>query len=77
MMCRRHFTGVRPLANSAAKPLCSMNSSMFVTSFGARPRRRWLIISTGLFMSFLFEPFFGVVDLEGGAVVTRHLTSRI
>lgn len=24
----------------------------------------WLIVSTGIFMSFLFEPWFGVVDLE-------------
>jgi hypothetical protein len=26
---------------------------------------RWLIVSTGMFTSFLFEPAFGVVDLEG------------
>jgi len=28
----------------------------------------WLIISTGIFTSFLFEPAFGVVDLERGLV---------
>lgn len=25
----------------------------------------WIIVSTGLFMSFLFEPFFGVVEIPG------------
>lgn len=29
---------------------------------------RWTIISTGMFTSFLFEPGFGVVDLENGVV---------
>lgn len=29
---------------------------------------RWVIVSTGMFTSFLFEPSFGAVDLEGGAV---------
>ncbi|KAJ5715716.1 uncharacterized protein N7483_012897 [Penicillium malachiteum] len=29
---------------------------------------RWTIISTGMFTSFLFEPFFGVVDLQNGTV---------
>ncbi|KAH7350604.1 saccharopine dehydrogenase-like oxidoreductase [Rhexocercosporidium sp. MPI-PUGE-AT-0058] len=41
----------------------------------------WIIVSTGIFMSFLFEPFFGVVDLLGqggdgtgnGEVVVRAL----
>jgi hypothetical protein len=28
----------------------------------------WVIISTGMFMSFLFEPSFGVVDLTGASV---------
>lgn len=28
----------------------------------------WLIVSTGMFTSFLFEPSFGVVDLERGSV---------
>lgn len=28
----------------------------------------WVIISTGMFMSYLFEPEFGVVDLENNAV---------
>lgn len=28
----------------------------------------WIVISTGMFTSFLFEPAFGVVDLEGGRV---------
>ena len=27
-------------------------------------RTEWVIVSTGMFMSFLFEPAFGVVDLE-------------
>jgi nucleoside-diphosphate-sugar epimerase len=31
-------------------------------------RTRWVILSTGMFTSFLFEPAFGVVDLEGGRV---------
>lgn len=31
-------------------------------------RVRWLIISTGMFTSFLFEPAFGVVDLEKNTV---------
>jgi len=29
---------------------------------------RWIIISTGMFTSFLFEPSFGVVDLDNGKV---------
>ena len=29
---------------------------------------QWLIISTGMFISFLFEPWFGVVDLKDNAV---------
>ncbi|KAL3424250.1 isoflavone reductase [Phlyctema vagabunda] len=28
----------------------------------------WLIVSTGMFTSFLFEPYFGVVDTAGGVV---------
>lgn len=28
----------------------------------------WIIVSTGMFTSFLFEPAFGLVDLEGGTV---------
>lgn len=38
----------------------------------------WVIVSTGMFMSFLFEDFFGVVELpkeEGGEVVVRALGS--
>ncbi|KAK2745326.1 hypothetical protein FQN55_006231 [Onygenales sp. PD_40] len=31
-------------------------------------RVSWVIVSTGLFVSFLFEKAFGVVDLEGGVV---------
>ncbi len=34
----------------------------------AQRRTEWLIISTGMFTSFLFEPAFGVVDLERGVV---------
>jgi hypothetical protein len=30
----------------------------------SQQRTEWIIISTGMFTSFLFEPFFGVVDLE-------------
>ncbi|KAH9217741.1 saccharopine dehydrogenase-like oxidoreductase [Leptodontidium sp. 2 PMI_412] len=39
----------------------------------------WIIVSTGIFMSFLFEPFFGVVDLDSqdkdgeGKTVVRAL----
>jgi len=31
-------------------------------------KTEWVIISTGMFMSYLFEPEFGVVDLENSAV---------
>ena len=34
----------------------------------AQSRTCWTIVSTGMFTSFLFEPAFGVVDLEGGRV---------
>lgn len=38
----------------------------------------WTVVSTGIFMSFLFEPFWGIVDRsregeEGGKVVVRCL----
>ncbi|KUL89575.1 hypothetical protein ZTR_04483 [Talaromyces verruculosus] len=31
-------------------------------------KTRWAIISTGMFTSFLFEPFFGIVDRENGTI---------
>lgn len=31
-------------------------------------KTEWVVISTGMFMSYLFEPEFGVVDLENSAV---------
>lgn len=34
----------------------------------AQDRTAWLIISTGMFTTFLFEPSFGVVDLPAGVV---------
>lgn len=34
----------------------------------SQTRTRWAIISTGMFTSFLFEPAFGVVDVENAAV---------
>lgn len=34
----------------------------------AQDKTEWVIISTGMFMSYLFEPEFGVVDLEHDAV---------
>ncbi|MBA1275725.1 aromatic alcohol reductase [Stutzerimonas azotifigens] len=34
----------------------------------AQQKTEWLIISTGMFTSFLFEPIFGVVDLEKNTV---------
>ncbi|BBP65028.1 2'-hydroxyisoflavone reductase [Pseudomonas sp. Cab53] len=34
----------------------------------AQSRVQWLIISTGMFTSFLFEPGFGVVDLDNNTV---------
>lgn len=34
----------------------------------AQERTGWIIISTGMFTSFLFEPLFGVVDRERGRV---------
>lgn len=34
----------------------------------AQSGTHWIIISTGMFTSFLFEPSFGVVDLENGKV---------
>lgn len=32
---------------------------------------KWTIVSTGIFMSFLFEQFWGIVDREGGKVTVR------
>ena len=34
----------------------------------AQSRTHWIVVSTGMFTSFLFEPSFGVVDLERGRV---------
>ncbi|KAF9571259.1 hypothetical protein EC968_000802 [Mortierella alpina] len=34
----------------------------------SQDRVEWVIISTGMFTSFLFEPYFGVVDLENDVV---------
>lgn len=34
----------------------------------AQDRTEWVIVSTGMFTSFLFEPVFGVVDLNAGRV---------
>lgn len=34
----------------------------------AQQRTKWVIVSTGMFTSFLFEPSFGVVDLEQNTV---------
>ena len=34
----------------------------------SQTRTQWLIVSTGMFTSFLFEPAFGVFDLEHGTV---------
>ena len=34
----------------------------------AQSRTHWVIVSTGMFTSFLFEPAFGVVDLEAAQV---------
>jgi hypothetical protein len=31
----------------------------------SQDQTEWVIVSTGLFMSFLFEPSFGIVELEG------------
>jgi hypothetical protein len=41
----------------------------------AQDSTEWVIVSTGLFMSFLFEPFFGVVELSGEEGVVRALGS--
>jgi hypothetical protein len=38
------------------------------TLLRAQQRTEWVIVSTGMFTSFLFEPSFGVVDLERGRV---------
>ncbi|RDB16978.1 Isoflavone reductase IRL [Hypsizygus marmoreus] len=38
------------------------------TLLRAQSRTEWVIISTGVFMNFLFSPFFGVVDLENAVV---------
>ena len=35
----------------------------------------WVIVSTGMFMSFLFEPWFGVVDVQGEEKRVRALGS--
>lgn len=34
----------------------------------SQAKTQWVIVSTGMFMSFLFEPAFGVVDLSAGGV---------
>jgi hypothetical protein len=34
----------------------------------AQENTEWVVVSTGVFMSFLFEPAFGVVDLKAGRV---------
>lgn len=34
----------------------------------SQQKTNWVIVSTGMFISFLFEPAFGVVDLESGVV---------
>ncbi|KPW13781.1 Isoflavone reductase [Pseudomonas amygdali pv. aesculi] len=34
----------------------------------AQQQTEWVIVSTGMFTSFLFEPAFGVVDLQGGRI---------
>ncbi|MFN7108235.1 MAG: aromatic alcohol reductase [Brevundimonas sp.] len=34
----------------------------------AQSKTEWVVISTGMFMSYLFEPEFGVVDLENSTV---------
>ena len=34
----------------------------------SQDKTEWVVISTGMFMSYLFEPEFGVVDLENSAV---------
>ena len=34
----------------------------------AQSKTEWVVISTGMFMSYLFEPEFGVVDLKNSAV---------
>jgi hypothetical protein len=34
----------------------------------SQQKTEWVIVSTGMFMSFLFEPTFGVVDMEGKSV---------
>ncbi|KAH8596267.1 putative isoflavone oxidoreductase [Bisporella sp. PMI_857] len=36
---------------------------------------KWVIVSTGMFTSFLFESYFGVVDLDSGEGVVRALGS--
>lgn len=38
------------------------------TLLRAQTRTEWVIVSTGMFTSFLFEPAFGLVDLEAGIV---------
>ncbi len=34
----------------------------------AQVRTEWVIVSTGMFTSFLFEPAFGLIDVDGGIV---------
>jgi NmrA-like family len=36
----------------------------------------WVIVSVGLFMSFLFEPFFGVVELDNNGDEVRRVVVR-
>jgi uncharacterized protein YbjT (DUF2867 family) len=39
----------------------------------ARSNVKWTILSTGIFMSFLFEQFWGIVDREDGNIKVRAL----
>ena len=41
----------------------------------AQEETEWIIVSTGMFTSFLFESYFGVVDLTAGPPVVRALGS--
>ena len=34
---------------------------------------KWTIVSTGIFMSFLFEQFWGIVDIQGDGITVRAL----
>lgn len=57
-------------ANGFFAAQCSIRSLL-----RSQSRTRWVIISTGVFMSFLFENLFGIVERQEGKTTVRALGS--